>query len=327
MSPKRSHKILVTGGAGFIGSHIVDHYIQAGHTVCVLDDLSHGSKSHLHPKVKFYEGSISDFETVETLFKKEKPDIVNHHAAQIDVRISVTQPQQDATINILGLLNILECGQKNKIKKLIVASSGGALYGELEDRLPTEKTPPIPTSHYGVSKFCAEEYVKLYHYLYQIPFTLLRYSNVYGPRQSPIGEGGVVAFFTHAMLTGKTPIIFGDGKQTRDFVYVEDVAIANERALEMGENQTINIGFGKETSILQLFELLKKEIRFTGKVQFKSKRRGEIEKSALAIDFAKKALNWEPKTTLPEGLKKTFAWQKERFASQKSIGQGAGPLL
>lgn len=312
MAEKGSHKILVTGGAGFVGSHVVDAYINAGHTVIIVDDLSTGSKNNINKKGKFYQVSIADQKALEEIFEKERPTIINHHAAQIDVRVSMEKPDKDADINIVGMIHLLECARKWNVQKFIFASSGGALYGEAPDKLPSENDPVHPLSHYGVSKLCGEHYLHLYAHLYNLTYTILRYSNIYGPRQNPLGEGGVIALFTHAMLEGKTPKIFGDGNQIRDFVYAGDVAEANLKAIEKGSGKTINIGNGKTTSINQLFDLLKELSPFQGKPLYQPKREGEIYQSRFSIAFAKNSLDWVPKTTIGEGLKKTMTWQNQQ---------------
>ncbi|MDZ4224589.1 MAG: NAD-dependent epimerase/dehydratase family protein [bacterium] len=308
-------QILVTGGAGFIGSNIVDAYLDAGHEVVIVDNLSTGHRANLPKKAKFYEADICDLKTLEKIFKEESFDIVSHHAAQIDVRASVEKPQEDAQINIIGGINLLEMCRKYKIKKIIYAGTGGALYGEMENGKPSdEKSPVLSLSHYGTSKYALELYIQLYARLYGLDFTIFRYANVYGPRQNPKGEAGVVAIFINAMLEGKTPFIYGDGNQLRDYVYVKDVAQANLLALTGGKNETINIGSGKTTSVNQLFDLLKKDIGFIGMPEHKPQRPGEIYKSSLNVDYAKKVLDWSPQSTMEQALKETIVWQK---ANQK----------
>ncbi len=303
-------QILVTGGAGFIGSNVVNAYLKKGHRVVIVDNLSTGKLKNIPKKAKFYKADICDFKTLEKIFKKEKFNIVNHHAAQIDVRASLARPQWDAKINILGGMNLLELCHKYRVKKFIYGSTGGALYGEMGKNPPDENSLIRSLSPYGVSKYCLERYLLLYQTLYGLPFTVLRYSNVYGPRQNPLGEGGVIAIFIHSFLTGKTPTIFGNGKQLRDFVFVEDVAKANLLALHRAPNKAINIGCGKTTSILQLFDILKEKFCSDIKPKWKPARRGEILKSGLHIDTAKRVLRWYPSHTLKEGLTKTIFWQK-----------------
>ena len=226
-------KILVTGGAGFIASHIVDAYIGKGHQVFVVDDLSSGRREFVNPKAKFYQADIRDSKKIHEIFVKEKPEIVNHHAAQISVRNSVEDPINDAEINLLGLLNLLEEGRTVGVKKVIFASSGGVVYGEAK-KLPTPENyhPLQPLSPYGVTKLASEYYLNFYRETYGIQSIALRYSNVYGPRQNPHGEAGVVAIFALKLLKDEVPIINGDGLQTRDYVYVGDVVSANLKSLE-----------------------------------------------------------------------------------------------
>ena len=220
-------KILVTGGAGFIASHLVDRLIAHGHRVIVVDNLSAGQKENVNPKASFYLTDICDAQALEEVFKRERPEIVNHHAAHVNVRKSVEMPVYDANINILGSLNLCELSKKYQIKKFIYVSTGGAVYGEPKD-LPVQETCPVePLSQYGVSKHTVEHYLSIFYKLYGLNFTVLRYPNVYGPRQSPHGEAGVVAIFSELLLQNKPPTIFGDGSKTRDYVYVEDIVAAN----------------------------------------------------------------------------------------------------
>jgi len=241
-------KILVTGGAGFIGSNVVDRYITDGHDVVVVDNLSTGKKANLNPNAKFYQMSIKE-EGLEEVFKREKPDIVNHHAAQIDVRKSVAEPVYDAGINIIGSLNLFQQCTKYKVKKVIFASSGGAGYGE-QVRFPADEEHPLqPLSPYGIAKVSVELYLYFYGVTYGLDYTILRYANVYGPRQDPLGEAGFVAIFTNAMIENEVPVINGDGKQTRDYVYIDDVVEANELSLSKGSGEAFNIGTGIETDV------------------------------------------------------------------------------
>lgn len=308
-------QILVTGGAGFIASNVVDAYLDAGHDVIIVDNLSTGNRANLPKKAKFYEADVCNLNDLEKIFEKEKCDIVSHHAAQIDVRLSLEKPQEDAKINIGGGINVLEMCRKYKIKKLIYAGTGGALYGDMKNEKPSdEKTPVLSLSHYGTSKYALELYIQLYARLYALNYTILRYANVYGPRQNPKGEAGVVAIFINAMLDDKTLSIYGDGEQLRDYVYVKDVAQANLLALNKGQNETINIGSGKATSVNQLFDLLKKDLKFGKVAEHKPQRTGEIGKSCLNVEYAKKVLDWGPQSTMEQGLKETIVWQK---ANQK----------
>jgi len=234
-------KILVTGGAGFIGSHVVDAYLELGHEVVVVDNLSSGSIENLNPKAKFYEMDIRDSD-IEDLFKNEKPDVVNHHAAQMDVRKSVEDPIYDADVNIIGSLNLLQNCIKYGVKKFIFASTGGAIYGE-QDYFPAdEEHPTRPLSPYGVAKLTVEKYLYFYKEVHGLNYVVLRYANIYGPRQNPHGEAGVVAIFTSKMLKGEQPVINGDGFQTRDYTFVGDVVRANVLALSYEKSDVFNIG-------------------------------------------------------------------------------------
>src|SRR3989344_4759183 len=292
-------KTLVTGGAGFIGSHVSQRYLNQGHQVVIIDNLSTGREDNIPKGAKFYKADISDLKTLETIFKEEKLDVVNHHAAQ-----------KDATINIVGGINLLELSKKQGVKKFIYAATGGALYGEASQGPSQENSPINPISHYGVSKYCLEHYIDLCSRLYNINFTILRYANVYGPRQNPLGEAGVIAIFIHAMLDGKNPMIYGDGEQLRDYVYVEDIAKANLMALSSGDKMTINLGTGKTTSVNKLFQILGEVLNFKGKPQFKPKRGGEIFRSVLDVGLAKNVFHWNAEVSLQKGLENTVAWQR-----------------
>ncbi len=300
--------ILITGGAGFIGSHIVDKFLEEGHNITVLDNLSTGNLNNLKhniDKIKFIEKDILDKD-----LDFNNIDVVVHHAAQINVRTSVENPILDGDINILGLINILEQMKKNNVNHIIFASSGGAVYGEPQYMPVDEKHIVAPMSPYGLSKFCGEEYIKLYNRLYNINYTILRYSNVFGERQDPLGEAGVISIFIDKILKGQSPVIFGDGNQTRDFVYVGDVANANLMALNW-KNKIVNIGTGVETSVNKLYEVIANELNFKNNAIYKAPREGEVYKIALNIDYAKK-LGWKPVISLEEGIKKTVEWIKNK---------------
>ncbi|MCX5781724.1 MAG: NAD-dependent epimerase/dehydratase family protein [Elusimicrobia bacterium] len=300
-------KILVTGGAGFIGSHIVDGYIAAGYKVAVIDNLSSGKKENINPKAKFYKLDINSKE-IEKIFFKEKFDLVNHHAAQIDVRKSVQDPMFDAEVNIVGALNIFESSRKSKVKKVIFASSGGTIYGECGRKTPDEKADANPLSPYGIAKYSIEFYLKYFLKTYGLNYTILRYGNVYGPRQDPHGEAGVVAIFSGRMLNNEKTVIFGNGNQMRDYVYVGDVARANIFALKKGNNEIINIGTGKASSVNELFKKIAFITDFRKKPVYKPARAGELYKSVLDIKKAKKILKWEPSVSLKSGLEKTVKY-------------------
>jgi UDP-glucose 4-epimerase len=303
-------KILVTGGAGFIGSHIVDGFIELGHKVVVVDNLSTGFKKNLNPKAKFYQIDIGSA-VIEKIFEKEKPEIMCHHAAQIDVRKSVSNPVWDGEINILGSLNLLQNSVKSKIKKVIFASTGGAIYGEQEYFPADEKHPALPLSPYGVAKLSIEKYLYFYQQTYGLKFIALRYANVYGPRQNPYGEAGVVAIFAEKLLKGENTVINGDGKQTRDFVYVEDVVSANVLALDYPENDIFNIGTGIENDINKIFQIIKEKTESKQKEIHAPAKLGEQIRSVLECSKAKALLKWEPKVGLEEGLGRTVDYFKK----------------
>ncbi len=304
-------RILVTGGAGFIASHIVDGYINLGHKVIIVDNLSSGRKDFVNKKAVFYKADIRDKLAIEHIINKENPDIINHHAAQISVRISAEDPLLDAEINILGLLNLLEASRKRGVKKIIFASSGGVVYGEAK-KLPTPEDyqPLMPLSPYGITKLASEYYLHFYYQTYKIPYIALRYSNVYGPRQNPHGEAGVVAIFTKKLLSSETPVINGDGKQTRDYIYIRDVVAANKRALEVDSVGAFNIGTGIETDVLTLFNKLQEIIGSKITACHGPARPGEQRRSCLDTTFAKNILGWQAKISLSDGLKKTVEYFK-----------------
>ena len=297
-------KILVTGGAGFIGSHVVDAYLEQGHDVVIVDDLSTGKRENANPKAKFYALDIRD-EQLEEVFVAEKPDVVNHHAARANVRESMLKPILYADVNVLGSIRLLELSRKYRVKKFINISTGGAVYGE-PVYLPADEQHPVnPLDPYGASKAAFEHYLPLYRTNYGLSFTSLRYANVYGPRQDPFGEAGVVAIFTGKMLCGEQAIINGSGEQERDFVYVGDVAWANVLALDKGDGGFYNIGTGVGTSINQIFFRLKTATRYTLPDVHGPAKAGEVFKIYLNADKARRELGWEPTVNLEEGLRRT----------------------
>ena len=304
-------KILVTGGAGFIASNLVDALIEKGHDVVIVDDLSSGKKENLNPKAKFYEIDIRD-KKLEDVFRKEKPEIVSHHAAQIAVRVSLKDPEFDASVNIMGFLNLMQNCVKYGVKKIINVSSGGVVYKQ-GAKLPIPETEHVgPISPYGVAKLAAEHYLNYYSEVFGIKYTSMRYSNVYGIRQDPHGEAGVVAIFTDSLSTGEEVTIFGDGKQTRDFVFVKDVVSANLLAMEHGDNEAINIATNTQTSINELFRVIAKITDYKKKANYADAKPGEVLHSRLDISKAKKILKWQPKYSLEEGLRETIEWAKSR---------------
>ncbi|OGS34963.1 MAG: UDP-glucose 4-epimerase [Elusimicrobia bacterium RIFOXYB2_FULL_49_7] len=299
-------KVLVTGGAGFIGSNIVDAFVKAGHSVSVVDNLSSGNIKNVSPIADFFKADITHIPKIKQLFAKGKFDVVCHHAAQIDVRKSIADPAFDAQVNILGTLNILENAKNYGVKKIIFASSGGTIYGECGKQAPDETATGRPISPYGIAKHSIEFYLRYYSLIHGMRYTVLRYANVYGPRQDPHGEAGVVAIFSQKMLGGEKLTIFGDGKQTRDYVFVGDVVRANVSALTKGHNEIINIGTGVLTSVNGLFHSMARITHYDHKPQYKPARAGELLKSFLNYQKAKKILGWEPKVTLGSGLKQTI---------------------
>ncbi|MBI4281164.1 NAD-dependent epimerase/dehydratase family protein [Candidatus Uhrbacteria bacterium] len=304
-------KVLVTGGAGFIGSHLVDALVAHHYQVTVVDDLSLGVREQVNAKASFVRLDIRK-PRIEEVVREVKPTVVFHLAAQIDPRVSVVDPSFDADVNVVGSLRLLEAARRVGVEKFIFASSGGAIYGGTE-KLPTPETCLAhPFSPYGVSKLAFEEYLHCYYHVYGLPYVALRFSNVYGPRQSPKGEAGVVALFTRKMLHGEQPIINGDGKQTRDFVYVDDVVNANLLALPAEANGVYNIGTGLETSVNEIFRTLKKMIGVTTREAHGSAKIGEERRSVLANRKARRELGWRPTVALEEGLRRTVEWFRPR---------------
>lgn len=297
-------KILVTGGAGFIGSHVVDAYVAAGHSVVIIDDLSTGSRDNLNPAATFHELDIRS-DDVAKVFAEEKPEFVNHLAAHIDVRRSVEQPLYDADINIRGGLNILEACVKNKVRKILFSSTGGAIYG-VQKQLPASETAhPEPECQYATSKLSFEHYLALYKRLYDLDYTILRFPNVYGPRQRPDGEAGVCSILAGLMLDGKAPTLYGHGTPLRDYVYVGDIARGNVLALEKGSGETLNLGSGKGTSVRELFDELKAHLGFEGEPILADLRPGEVQESYITGDRAREVLGWVPEMPLSKGLAET----------------------
>ena len=304
-------KILVTGGAGFIASHVVDRYIDHGHEVVILDNLTTGDRRNLNPHARFIELDIRDRIGVADLLARERFNVINHHAAQMDVRKSITDPLYDAEVNVLGSINLLQNAVAHGVQKVIYVSTGGAVYGEPK-QLPVKETDAInPECPYGISKHTVEHYLYLWRLLYKLDFTVLRYPNVYGPRQSPAGEAGVIAIFGGLMLSGKTPTIFGDGTQLRDYVFVSDLAEANVLALNQGGGEIINLGSERGTSVLTLFELIKKHLQSTASPHFTAPRPGEIFQIYLSGQKAKKILGWQVQVSVEEGLRQTVSWLRQ----------------
>lgn len=297
-------KVLVTGGAGFIASHVVDLLIGKGLHVSVVDNLSSGKRENLNNAAAFYESDIRDSEMIK-IIGDVNPDVIIHHAAQISVRVSVNDPGYDASINILGSLNLLEASVKSGVKKFIFASTGGAIYGE-QDYFPADELHPVrPISPYGIAKLSVEKYLFYYKEVYGLDYVALRYSNVYGPRQDPHGEAGVVAIFSQKMLANEQAVINGDGKQTRDFVYVKDIAEANLSALKGNVSGEINIATGLETTVNELFRITNNIVGREIEEVHGPSMKGEQLRSVLNWSLAKKTLNWEPRINLEDGLRET----------------------
>jgi UDP-glucose 4-epimerase len=302
-------RILVTGGAGFIGSHVVDAYVSDGHEVTVIDDLSKGKRSNVNPAAHLIVMDVRD-PGLDDVFSAHRFDVVNHHAAQIDVRRSVDEPSVDASINILGTLALLQASRAHGVRKFIFVSSGGAIYGECGDQGAREEDPLRPESPYGVSKACAEFYVRLFGD--RFPTTILRYANVYGPRQDPRGEAGVITVFIEKILSNNQAVIYGTGEQTRDFIHVADVVEANRAALHGGENRTLNIGTRVETSVNALYEKLARLGGSSQKPVHAPARPGEIERSLLNPANALRHLGWHPTRYLEQGLEGTLDYFRQR---------------
>ncbi len=297
-------KILVTGGAGFIGSHIVDAYLSAGHEVSVVDDLSSGFRHNLPEGVLLYEVDIRGSQLAE-VFDAVRPEIVNHQAARANVRESFEKPLLYADVNVLGSVNVLECCRMYRVRKVIYASTGGAVYGEPQELPVSEDHPINPLDPYGASKHHVEHYLQLYNVNFGIRFTALRYPNVYGPRQDPFGEAGVVAIFTGQMLDGRQPVINGAGEQQRDFVHVSDVAKASVLALDKGDNEILNIGSGAGTSVNTIFKTLAELTHFRMPAVHSPAKKGEVYKIFLHSNRAQKTLGWQPEMSLRQGLAET----------------------
>lgn len=313
-------RILVTGGAGFIGSNLVDALLRDGHAVTVVDNLSTGKFENLYNvkeaarenRFSFFHLDIRD-DSLLAAFRNREQEVVIHLAAQPDVRVSVKDPVLDAEINVLGTINLLKLAVENGVRRFINTSSGGCVYGEPESLPVSEDAPRHPDSPYGVSKNVAEEYLRYYHRSYGLSFCTLAPANVYGPRQNPFGEAGVVAIFTGRMLEGKAPVIYGDGEQTRDFVYVDDVVDAYRAALNGGDGEFFNLGTGVETSVNQLYRMLADILDFEEKPEYAPPRAGELSRIALDSGKAARMLGWSPRTSLADGLARTVEWYRRNL--------------
>lgn len=306
-------KILVTGGAGFIGSHIQDRLIELGHKVAVLDNLRSGNKENINSQAKLYKISVLDLTALKSALTGFKPEIVFHLAAQNEVPYSMEHPFEDEEINIRGMMNLMEAARSAGVHKVIYSNTGGAFYGEVEEKdLPISEDLPIyrPTSFYGVSKGAAERYLMLYGNLYNIDWVSLRYANVYGPRQAGNKEAGIVAIFTGKMISGETPTINGDGKHTRDYVYVGDVVDANIKAMDYNQSDYFNISTGREISNNEVFSTIEDELKSGIKPNYGSERPGDPRRNCLSNKKAKKLLGWSPRVEFAEGVRRTIDFYK-----------------
>ena len=310
-------RIIVTGGAGFIGSHIVDRYLELGHDVVIVDSLwSHGGgrRDNVPTQASFIHTDIRD-EGLARVFSDFRPEIVCHHAAQHSVAISSRDPKYDAQVNVLGLVNVLEASVKTGSVKKVIYASSGATYGTPKKFPIDEDTPQRPESPYGITKMVGEHYLRFYKKEHGLDFTALRYGNVYGPRQDPNGEAGVIAIFIGRFLAGQGVRIDWDGEQTRDYVYVGDIARLNELALERGGGECYAIGTGKKTSVNQIYKALAEISGFEAPVEHGPKRPGDARDAQFNSKLARKELGWEARVSLLEGMRKTYEYFKERTAA------------
>lgn len=310
-------RILITGGAGFIGSQIADAYLQDGHAVAVLDNLRSGTRQNLSTQATFYHADITDAPAVAAAFGEFAPHVVSHHAAQLDVRVSVDEPVYDAQANILGGLNVLTNAVRVGASRFIFASSGGAIYGTPRTLPADERALEQPESPYGVTKLAFEHYLRVWQRLHNITPVMLRYANVYGPRQGATGEAGVVSVFGKRLLQNQNCTIFGDGTSARDYVYVGDVVEANRLAITRGDGQTLNIGTGQLTTIREVFDVLRELADANIEPEFSSARAGEVYRSSLECSRAREVLGWTPQTSFRDGARLTLEqltldWMREQ---------------
>ena len=310
-------KILITGGAGFIGSNVADAYIQAGHEVVIVDNLVTGNRRNINPKAIFYEMDICA-ESLSEVFAKEKPAIVNHHSAQISVPLSIENPLKDITTNVYGWVNVLQNCVRAGVKKVIYISSGGAIYGEASQYPTSEEYTPKPLSVYAVNKLSGESYLHFYHHQYALNYTVLRYANVYGPRQDALGEAGVVSIFVEKLLSGQTPTVYAYPDEPegmiRDYVYVADVARANLLALEKGDNDHFNIGTCQETTTMLLYNSIMWQLGIDRPPIIGGPRKGDLRRSMLKYSKAFSELGWSPLYTLEDGIRETIAFFRAKDA-------------
>ena len=305
-------KIILTGGAGFIASHVADAYIKAGHTVVIVDNLSSGSRRNVNAKARFYKADIRNLPALLRIFKKEKPDAVNHHAAFISVTDSIRHPETAFEINVQGTFRVLLACAAIRPQKFIFSSTGGAIYGNPKHLPADESTPPNPLSPYAVTKLMDEEMIRYFCGANGISYLIFRYANVYGPRQHAQGGAGICPIFIGAMGRGRTPVIFGDGKKTRDYVFVEDVARANLFGLRKGENETINIASNHSVSDESVFNVLARELKFTRPARHTPRRKGEVTRIRMSYAKAKRILGWRPMISFEDGARKTVYASKNK---------------
>ncbi|RII35759.1 NAD-dependent epimerase/dehydratase family protein [Clostridium chromiireducens] len=311
-------KVVVIGGAGFIGSNIVDELVNNNYEVCVIDNLSTGRIENLNDKARFYKCDITNIDALKLVFQIEEPEVVYHFAAQIDVQTSLIKPGFDANINIIGTINVLECCRKYEVKKIVYPSSA-AVYGNPEYLPVDEKHPVEPISFYGISKHTPEHYIKTFCNLCDIRYTIFRYSNVYGMRQDPKGEGGVVSIFIDKFLNNKLPVIYGSGEQTRDFIYVKDIAKANLLALSKGDNKIVNISTNVPVTVNRLFQTMKDIFESDVEVIHKQSRQGDILHSYLDNTLAREFLGWNPEYDFENGIRETIEYYKKLYILNKEI--------
>ena len=304
-------RIIVTGGAGFIGSWVCEAYIGEGHEVLVVDDLSTGFEGNIPPEADFVECDVRDFGKLGKTFREFRPQVVNHHAAQINVRSSVENPSFDAEVNVVGSLNVLRLCAEHETERFVFASTGGALYGEPEKLPAGESAAALPISPYGIAKLSAENYARYHSRTFGTRHAILRYANVYGERQNPEGEAGVIAIFCRNAMNGKPCVIFGDGNQTRDYVHVSDVSAANVLATRADEG-TFNIGTSVETSVNDIARVLGETAGTGLEVVYRERRSGEVERISLDSSLAAEKLGWTPRTGFREGILRTWKWFSER---------------
>lgn len=305
-------KIILTGGAGFIGSHIVDSYIEKGHEVVIIDDMSHGFRDNVNPKARMYKLDIRNLQAMRRVMHNEKPDVINHHAAVAEVVTSVRNPSLTMEVNVLGTINLLLTGGEIGIKKFIFSSTGGVIYGDTKKLPATEATPTDPISPYGLSKLLAEQAIDYYAKNFGFNYTIFRYGNVFGPRQDPKGEAGVVAIFAKLLREQKPVTIFGDGTKTRDYVYIDDVVRANATALTRGKDVVLNLGWGKEISDQLVYDTIATHFPNAKAASYKKVRKGEVMHICVSPKKAATAIQWKPRVSFEEGVELYMEHTKEQ---------------